>query len=86
LCGELVDDSFREGILDVRGVVLIAWPVVGQHLLHVHVMRIATSVMYGSILTQALLRVYRVVGMDVVRVRLKSGGWTLTRRRHATAA
>jgi hypothetical protein len=45
---------FREGILDVRGIVLIAWPVVGQHLLHVYVMRVAASDMYGSILTQAL--------------------------------
>jgi hypothetical protein len=57
---------FREGILDVRGIVLIAWPVVGQHLLQVHVMRVAASDMHGSILTQALLRVYSVVGMGML--------------------
>lgn len=56
---------FREGILNVRGIVLIAWPVVGQHLLHAHVMRVASNDMYGSILTQALLRVYSVVGMEM---------------------
>jgi hypothetical protein len=62
---KLVYDVFREGILNVRGVVLVAWPGVGQHLLKVDMTRSATEYNHKGILTQALLQYYSVVGMGI---------------------